>query len=352
MSGPRARWFSLSLAAVVIMAGAAACSSSASTASSSSSSASSSSSVGSSSSAGSSSSSQGLELTSVNVDALDIASTVALQIAQDQGLFKKEGLTVTVNKIAASNLTTAPLLAHTLDFASDDYVGAYRQNVNAPTLDLKVVADAEQAAKGVYALMVPKGSKITSPAQLAGKKIAVPSAGPGIPLLSTDALLSSYHVKAGNYQVVQVSFPGMPAAFAHGEVDAAWVSEPFVTILEETGAKVLADPMTGALNAFPVGCWVTTGWFAQHYPKTTAAFARAMVAAQQLAASNPTLVRKELTSWIPTLKPALANVISLGVYDTTISLTRMNRVSDVMKEYNELPQSFSPVSMTQLPSGA
>jgi NitT/TauT family transport system substrate-binding protein len=331
MSGPRARWFSLILAAAVVMAGAAACSSS---------------------SSATSSSSQGLELTHVNVDALDITSTVAVQIAQDQGLFKKEGLTVTINKIAASNLTTAPLLAHTLDFTSDDYVGAYLQEEHAPALDLKVVADAEQAAPGVYALVVPKGSKITSPAQLAGKKIAMPSTGPGIPLLSTDTVLNAYHVKAGNYQIVQLSFPDMPAAFARGEVDAAWVTEPFLTIMEETGAKVLADPMTGALNKFPIGCWVTTNWFAEHYPHTTAAFAKAMLAAQQIAATNPTLVRKELTAWIPTLAPKLANVITLGIYDTTVSLTRMNRVSDVMKEYNELPQNFNPTPLTQLPSGA
>lgn len=339
MSGPRARWFSLILAAAVVMAGAAACSSA------------SSSTAGNSTATGSGSS-QGLELTHVNVSALDITSTVAVQIAQDEGLFQKEGLTVTINKIAASNLTTAPFLAHTLDFASDDYVGAYTQEEHAPTLDLKVIADAEQAAPGVYALMVPKGSKITSPAQLAGKKIAMPSTGPGIPLLSTDTVLNAYHVKAGDYQIVQMAFPDMPAAFAHGDVDAAWVTEPFLTIMEESGAKVLADPMTGALSEFPVGCWVTTNWFAQHYPHTTAAFTKAIVAAQQLAATNPTLVRKDLTSWIPTLAPKLANVITLGIYDTTISLTRMQRVSDVMKEYNELPKSFDPAPLIQLPSGA
>lgn len=341
MTRPRAHWFSLVFAITALTTGLAACSSGSS----------------SSQASGSTSSSSGT-LTTVTVAAPDIASSVPLEIAQSKGLFKAEGLNVKVETIANSNVTTEPLLAGTLDFTSENWVGQYIQEETNPKLGLKVVADNFQAADNIAAIVVPKNSTITSVKQLAGKKIALPGAGASIGPLSVDVLLNSYGVKATmtskSYQTVITPFPDMPAVLAQNKVDAAWVTEPFVTVAEEAGAHVLAYTYTGALSDFPIGDWATTESFAEKNPAAVKEFAAAITKAQQMAASDPALVRQEEPVWIPTLAPKIANVMAQGTYDTTISLTRLQRVADVMEDYGFLPKSFNSQlpPMIVLPAGA
>jgi NitT/TauT family transport system substrate-binding protein len=298
-------------------------------------------------------------LTTVTVGALDIASSVPLQIAVDKGLFKAEGLNVKVQVVANSNATTPALLAGTMDFTSENWAGMYLQEMSAPKLGLKVISDNFQATDKIAAIVVPKGSKITSAKQLAGKKIALPGLGLSIGPLSVDTLLNSYGIKStaanSGYQPVSVPFPSMPAALAEGKVDAAWVTEPFVTVAEEAGAHVLAYTYSGALKNFPIGPWATTESFAEKNPETVKKFTAAITKAQQMAASDPALVRTEEPVWIKTLKPAIANVMAQGTYDSTVNLTTLQRVADVMQNIGFLPKTYDKSqlkSFITLPTGA
>jgi NitT/TauT family transport system substrate-binding protein len=344
MRRPRPHWLSMCFAITAVATGLAACSSGSSSTASSSSQASGGGNSGS--------------LTTVTVAAPDIASSVPLQIAQDQGLFKAEGLNVKVEIVANSNAVTAPLLAGTLDFTSENWVGMYIQELTNPKLGLKVIADNFQATDNIAAIVVPKGSKITSVKQLAGKSIALPGKGASIGPLSVDVLLNSYGVKAtatnSQYTTVVEPFPNMPAALAEGKVDAAWVTEPFVTVAEEAGAHVLAYTYSGALKNFPIGPWATTNSFAEKNPAAVKEFTAAITKAEQMAASDPALVRKEEPIWIPTLKSKIADVMAQGTYDSTVNLTSLQRVADVMENYGFLAPSFNSQlkSFITLPAGA
>jgi NitT/TauT family transport system substrate-binding protein len=294
------------------------------------------------------------ELTNITVPALEIPDAITLTIAKDDGYFKQQGLNVTIAPVAASDDLVPDLLNHTYGITSENYVGMFQEEAQTPALQLKVLADDLQAAPGVFELMVPKGSSITSVADLKGKTVAFPGLGTSIGTLSTDVLLNAYHLSPTSFKILPVPFPDMPAGMAKGEFDAAWVTEPFITIMEAAGAHVLADVMTGPMDNFPISCWAATGWFAAKYPKTVAAFTRAIDEAQATASTNQPLVRKLLPSYIKGLQPQIANVMALGTFNTTVSLTRMNRVADVMEEYSILPKSFNVKSMllTQPSSGS
>jgi len=336
MKGPRFRNLSLVLAAVLVAAVASACSSSPT------------------SKAQDSSAAQGPGLTTVTVDVLDIPDVVALRIAQDKGFFKQQGLNVKVTYVASTADALEGFLAHTVDFSLENYVGAMDQEISPAHPQFEYIADANQATPNGWVVMVPKNSKITSLAELKGKTIAFPAPGWNIGSLSLDAQLRGYGLGPDSYKVDPMAFPDMLAPMARGEIDAAFATQPFITIMEaKLGAHPLADLMTGELANFPVAGWATDQWYLQRYPKTVAAFQRAILEGQQVAATNQATIRATLPEYIKTLTPQIANVMPLGAYNTTISLTRLQRVADVLEQFGVLPSNFNVSSMVaQLPSGA
>ncbi len=273
------------------------------------------------------------------------ADNVTAQIAQDKGFFKQEGLNVTIEIENTTNDSSQGMLSHTMDFTGENYIGMFEQEQHVPGLNLRIVADNTQGTPGTYALMVPKSSTITSLAQLKGKKVGFPAKGVNYGSVATDVLMQPYHLTTGSFTTVTLPFANTPQAVASDTVDAAFSTQPFITIMEHTGVRVLADLMSGPMTGFPVSCWATTASFVQKYPKTVAAFQRAIVKAAQLAASSTTLVRSELPKFIKTMSPQIAKVIALSTWNTTLSLDRMQRVANLLERLGDLPKGFDVKSM-------
>jgi NitT/TauT family transport system substrate-binding protein len=327
MKAPHIRRLWPVLAAAALVTGVAACSSG-------------------SSGTGSTTAASGPELSTITVGILTASDDVTVQIAQDEGYFKQEGLTVKTVVLPSTNAATTGLLSHTLDFTTENYVGMFQQENAVPGLNLRIVADNAQASPDLYALMVSKNSKITSLAQLAGRKVAFPAKGFNFGSMAADILMQPYHMSSSSFTTVALPFNEAPQAVASGAVDAAFTTEPFITIMEETtGSRMLEDMLSGPLTGFPVSCWGTTASFISKYPKTVAAFQRAMVKAVRLAASDTPLVRQELPKLITTMNPQIAKVIALPTFNTTLTLARMERVADVMIRLKALPATFDVKSM-------
>ena len=337
MRRPRFGRFLVILAVGVTAAGLAACSS------------------GSSNSTSGTTSGSGPEKTTVTVDVTDSADAAPLWIAANDGFFKQQGLTVKLNYVPGTGAAFPAQAAHTVDFAEQNYVALFSENQLKPQLGLRIIAPDEQAAPNTIVVMVPKNSPIKTAADLKGKKVAFPSPGVNLSNLGIEEQLQGYGINPPtDFKDVIVGFSSEMAALKSGEVDAAFAIPPFVTIMEtQIGAHQLIDLMTGPLNNIPSTGWTTTTYEEQHYPKTVAAFQRAILQAQQAAASNPTLVRSMLPSKVPNMTAKLANIISLQTYVPTLSETSIQRVANVMEQFGVL-KSKSNVSqlITQPPAGA
>jgi NitT/TauT family transport system substrate-binding protein len=286
------------------------------------------------------------ELSNITIGVLRSADTVTVQIAEDKGFFKQQGLNVTFVPMTTTNQTTSGLLSHTMDFGVQNYVGMFEAEKTVPNLNLREVSDDSQASVDNYVLLVAKNSKLTSISQLKGKRVSIPAPGFNFGAMALDVLLAPYHLSSADYTTVVLPFSAAAQALAKGEVDAAFTTEPFITTAEAAaGDRILVDMTSGPLTGFPETCWVTDAAFAQKYPKTVAAFQRAMASALQVAATDSNYVRSELPKFIPTMKPAIAKVITLPTFNTTLSLTRMQRVADVIEQLNQLPKNFNVKAM-------
>jgi NitT/TauT family transport system substrate-binding protein len=294
------------------------------------------------------------EKTTITVDTLNAADSAPLWIAIKNGYFKQQGLTVQINYVLGQALAFPGQAAHTVDFANVNYSSLYGETVTNPSLGLRIVAEDEVSGTNTDVIMVPKNSSIKTPANLKGKVVGFASPGVSVATLALDEQLKGYGITGKDYTANPVGFPAMTQDLESGAIDATFAVPPFITTMETSiGAHELMDLMTGPMTRFPVVGWSTTAWEEQHYPRTVAAFQRAIEEGQQAAAVNPALVRQIIPEFDKNLPQKMANIMALQTYVPTLSETAMQRVATVMEQFHLLPSSFKVAPLIiPLPTGA
>lgn len=160
------------------------------------------------------------------------------------------------------------------------------------------------AASGGAALVVKPG--IRRPADLKGKTLATPQLG------NTQDVALRYWLKqqglssnpdgGGDVNIKpQANSEGL-TAFGAGQIDGAWVPEPFVSEYVKKGAKVLVDEA----SQWPGGQFVTTNVvvrkeFLEEHPTMVEAFLAAHVAEIAALDANPTKAQADTIAAIKSL---------------------------------------------------
>jgi NitT/TauT family transport system substrate-binding protein len=166
---------------------------------------------------------------------------------------------------------------------------------------------------------------------------------------ATDASLETAGVDAKTATFVEVPFQEMSAALARGDVDAAFMVEPYITQSErQAGAIPTVDAASGPTDGIPIAAWATTSKFARENPRTTAAFQRAIQKGQQDTIDRG-VVEQVVTTFVK-VDPQTAVLMNLGTWPTTLSATRMQRVIDLMKKYGLLTVAPAAETMIFTPS--
>jgi NitT/TauT family transport system substrate-binding protein len=296
--------------------------------------------------AGGPSGADGNGLTHVNVGVLPIIDDAPVYVALLRGLFDAHGLDVTPVILNSGEQATRELLSGQLQFTFSNYVSTILAASHGA--QLRVVADGAQTLANTNDLMVARNSPIRSVNQLRGKTIAVNALG-NIAMLLTDSTLQAYGVPVNSVRYKVVPFPDMAAAMAAHTVDAAWVSEPFITEFgEQAGAEELADTASGRMANFPIAGYATTAKFARANPAVVAQFTAALVQAEALSASR-SVVEQAIPIYISGMKPPLIAAVQLDQYPTALSRARLQRVADTMLSAGLLARPFN-VSQLLSPS--
>lgn len=289
------------------------------------------------------SSGKGVEKSDITVGALPVVDYVALWVAQQKGLFQKQGLKVKLEVLAGGAAAVPKLAAGSLDFSINNYVSAI-QATQTKTAPMKILLDAYQINPGAAAVVVPGDSPIKKPADLKGKKVSVNTKG-NVPTLLIEAALKPYGLQLPDSAFSEVQFPQLVSALKSHSVDAAWAVEPFLTQVEkELGGRIVLDLASGPTANFPIGAYTTTQKFAEENPKTTAAFKNALIQAARLISNDPSLVKETLPSYAKIDKKT-ASLIHIATYPESVSRQRAQQVADLMTQFGFLKEHFDVASM-------
>jgi len=291
-----------------------------------------------------------LEKTRLVVAALPVVDAAGLYLAIKNGYFRQVGLTVTAQPVAKSTDAIPGMDAGTVDLVDASYTSFFKDEFTDPQqFQFKVVSDGNSCTVDSDEVVALPSSGIRSPAQLAGKTIAVNLAN-NIQTLMINTELAANGVNPATVHYKVVPFPQMAAQLKAHRVDAIGVVEPFVTSSElSAGAVPVLSECAGPTANFPISGYFATAAWTQKYPNTARAFQEAMAKGQALADSSLASTQQILPTYIKGLGAQEAALVNLGQYPTSLDVAHLQRMIGLMFTGGLISKQFSVRPLLYLP---
>lgn len=122
------------------------------------------------------------------------------------------------------------------------------------------------------ALVARDGSGIQSPADLIGKKVAVPFVSTGH--YSLLAALKHWNIDPAKVEVINLAPPAIISAWKRGDIDATYVWDPALGVAKENGKVLITSGELSKLGAPTFDAWIVRKDFAEQHPEVVRAFAK------------------------------------------------------------------------------
>jgi NitT/TauT family transport system substrate-binding protein len=270
----------------------------------------------------------------VDLGLLPLIDVAPVYIGLEDGLFEAEGLDIEITEVQGGAASIPAMVGGELDIAFGAVPSMLSSSANG--LDLRLIAEQNRASPGFSDIStLPDSGLEGDPIALEGKRLALNT------FANTAELTARSVVKAagGDFdevELVEVPFPEMVPLLERGEVDAAFLVEPFTTIAKTTlDARSVADPYTGPTERLTVGSYTTTENFAANFPNTVRAFQRALIAATDIARNDPQRVIDVLPTYT-TLDAEAAAAVVQPDFVARIDSRQIQRIVDLMVEHGFL----------------
>lgn len=287
----------------------------------------------------------GPEQSGITVAAIRSVTAAGLYIAEQRGYFTDAGVQVTIAPITSSEAALPDLVTNHVQVVFGNYVSDILAE-SAGVASLRFVAAGNVSGPREQEVVALPGSPVTGPAQLRGKTIGV-NALNNVGVLMIESVLSQYGVPASAVHFVDIPFPDVAAALAAHRIDAAYISDPFLTAAREKyGVRTLFDCDQGAAANLPISGYVSTSAWVGKNPKTAAAFVKALEKGQALADSDRAAANAALASYIK-IPEKTAAAAAIGTFPTGqhVQVAPLQRLVSLMLRFGMLKQSVNAATM-------
>jgi NitT/TauT family transport system substrate-binding protein len=265
-------------------------------------------------------------------------ANAGLYIAQARGLFTRVGLHVTIKPVVSAAAVIPSMLRGSVDVDGGGYV-SYIAADAAGTTRMRILAAGFALGPHVNEIITAARTPIRTLGDLKGKTIAVNQLG-GVGADLVYSALASYGISPAQVHLVAMAFPEMPAELAAGKIAAAYETEPFVTeAVKKYGFQELADMDSGSTEDFPLTGYAALASWVSTYPRTAAAFTKAVEQGNAIASTNLAVLQHVLARDLR-LSPNIAGVMATGTFPTGANPVQIQRAADLMQQYGQLKQRF------------
>ena len=279
------------------------------------------------------------ETTTITVGTLPIANAAPMYLGMKKGFFEEEGLKIEPQVGEGGAALIPSLISGDAQFAFVGVIPAI--TAVAKNVPIKIVTSSDDAAateqKDWQTLVVPKGSPIKSIEDLPGKTIAV-NALRGLAEVVISRSLEKHGVDYRDVKLLEVPFPEMPAALAQKRVDAALLTEPFLSAVLAEGGKQIDAPSVETVPNFPNGVYVATEQYIAENGDIVDRFARAMNRSLEYAQDHPEEVRRIVPTYTET-PPEAAQQMRLPVFDAQLDRKGIELEAELTAKYGIIEEA-------------
>lgn len=181
----------------------------------------------------------------ITIGTLPTEDALPLWVAESEGLFEAAGLEVEIVTFQAAQERDTAFSSGAIDGFMGDIIAAANLEASGARVTLATVMLGQTAAEGRFGIVAMPGSNAATLADLAGIPIGTSAAS--IQEYVLDGLMAEAGVDPAD--VAKEIVPKVPVRYdllINGQIAAAALPEPFLSLAELEGATVLADDTTGA----------------------------------------------------------------------------------------------------------
>jgi NitT/TauT family transport system substrate-binding protein len=275
----------------------------------------------------------------ITMGALTFDPAAEPYFAQDGGFFKKHGLNVDIQPFTSGVAALAALFGGSIDIAISDAVGAAAAHSRGlPVTYLAPACVFTQAAPASF-LVVLASSPVKTAKDLNGKSIAT-NGLKNIVQIPTSAWIDNNGGDSKSVKFIELPVPQMAGAVEEGRLDAAIMSEPFITSAQGGNKfRVISIADNNVAPAFLYGGWASTIDWAEKNPDVVKRFVIAMNETAKWSNANHALTAPILTK-ISKVPLELTMKMNRVYFGEKFILAQYQPVIDACAKYGAIAKSF------------
>ena len=276
---------------------------------------------------------------SVRIGALLLDNTAQVFYARELGMFKRAGLDVDIQIFPSGGAAAAALVGGAVDISISDLLTLAEAHSRAVPLTYLAPATVYTKAFPAYELLVAADSPIRVARDFNGKTVAV-NALKNILQVPTEAWIDNNGGDAKSVKFIEVPFPTMAPAILDGRVDAASISEPFITNALATGKyRKISVAEKNVAPEFMFSGWTTTLDFAAKHPDVVKKFVAVMLESARWGNANRPQSAQILVG-VNKMPQEVANKMERSYYGEKLAASLLQPVIDAAAKYGAIQKTF------------
>jgi NitT/TauT family transport system substrate-binding protein len=275
----------------------------------------------------------------LRLGALLLDNTAEVFYARELGMFKRAGLDVEITTFPSGGAAASALVGGAVDISIGDVLTVAEAHSRNVPLSYLAPATVYTRAFPAYALLVAADSPIRTARDFNGKTVAT-NALKNILQIPTEAWIDNNGGDAKSVKFIEVPFPTMAPAILDGRVDAASISEPFITDALNSGKfRMISVSERNVAPEFMFSGWTTTTGYAAAHPDVIKKFVAVMLESARWGNANRPQSAQILVG-INKMPVEVATKMMRSYYGEKLSAPLLQPVVDAAAKYGAIAASF------------